>query len=107
MEDEYQRGDIFKKLTEVEQKLTPEEIIARGNVFEDFIKSKGWKYLSEWINRSIEFKRALLESYNARTIDEINDIRTSMSVYKLILNKPIEYIKKKNNLVEKIEKENK
>lgn len=100
MNDDYKRGDIFKIISDREKKITPEKIVEQGNAFEHFVKSDGWKFLTEWINTQLEYKRALLESYNAKSIEEINDIRTSIMVYKLILNKPYEFIKMKNDIVE-------
>lgn len=95
MEEEYKRGDMVNK--QIDEKLTPKEIIARGNAIEEMIKGDGWKYLKDWIDRKIaidtEYVCGLKSGEN-----ETMDLKVDRLLCKAILRKPIEFIEQRNKL---------
>jgi len=102
MEKKYQRGDAYRNEREV---MPPEQIIANGEAYEELIKNKGWILLNNWVEKFIDLNRKRLESIReTKTIEEVNDIRIVIDVYKWIMARPKECIDKKNKLLEDIKK---
>lgn len=95
MEEEYKRGDILNKQTD--KKLTPKEIMARGNASEEMIKSDGWKYLKDWINVKITLDTELICGFSSDE-NKTMDLKVDRLLCKAILRKPIEFIEQRNKL---------
>jgi len=102
MDNEYQKGDIFRNEREV---LTPEQIILIGELYEELTRNKGWKMLCEWVEKQITLqKERLIDMRQVKSIEEVNDIRRFIMAYKWIAGKPKECIDKKNKTLEEIKK---
>jgi len=95
MEEKYKRGDMVDK--QIDEKLTPKELISRGNASEEMIKGDGWKYLKDWINRKIALDTELICGFNSNE-NETMDLKVDRLLCKAILRKPIEFMEQRNKL---------
>ncbi len=78
------------------EKLTSEDIIKRGEAMDVLVQMEGWKYLRDWLNKTVDFYKESLFMLNNRDLDRIQEMRIQGNAYRNILNKPKEWIDDKN-----------
>jgi hypothetical protein len=79
-----------------DDKLTDDDIIMRGRAVETLIQMDGWKYLSDWLNKTVELYKESLFQLNNKDIERIQEMRIQGIAYRNIANKPKEWIDEKN-----------
>ena len=80
----------------VDEKLTSDEIVKRGEAMDVLIQMEGWKYLRDWLNKTVEIYKESLFMLNNKDLDSIQEMRIQGNAYRNVLNKPKEWIDKKN-----------
>ena len=83
----------------VDNKLTNEDIIRRGEAMDAIIQMDGWKYLRDWLNKTVELYKESLFQLNNKDIEKIQETRIQGIAYRNIANKPKEWIDEKNKLI--------
>jgi len=85
----------------VDEKLTSDEIVKRGEAMETVIQMDGWKYLRDWLSKTVDFYKESLFMLNNKDLERIQEMRIQGISYRNILNKPKEWIDDKNRLLNK------
>jgi len=83
------------------EKLTSEDIIKRGEAMDALVQMGGWKYLRDWLSKTVDFYKESLFMLNNKDMDRIQEMRIQGISYRNILNKPKEWIDDKNRLINK------
>ena len=85
----------------VDEKLSNDEIIKRGEAMDTLIQMDGWKYLRDWLSKTVDFYKESLFMLNNKDLERIQEMRIQGISYRNILNKPKEWIDDKNKLLNK------
>ena len=80
-------------------KLTNDDIINRGKAMDTLVQMDGWKYLRDWLNKTVELYKESLFQLNNKDIEKIQETRIQGIAYRNIANKPKEWIDEKNKLI--------
>lgn len=83
----------------VDNKLTNDDIINRGKAMDTLVQMEGWKYLRDWLNKTVELYKESLFQLNNKDIEKIQEMRIQGIAYRNIANKPKEWIDEKNKLI--------
>ena len=83
------------------EKLSTEDIIKRGEAIETVVQMEGWKYLRDWLTKTVDFYKESLFMLNNRDLEKIQEMRIQGISYRNIANKPKEWIDEKNRLINK------
>ena len=83
----------------VDIKLTNDDIVKRGEYMDSLIQMEGWKYLRDWLNKTVELYKESLFQLNNKDIEKIQEMRIQGIAYRNIANKPKEWIDEKNKLI--------
>ena len=83
------------------EKLTNEDIIKRGEAMDTVVQMEGWKYLRDWLSKTVDLYKESLFMLNNRDMENIQEMRIKGISYRNILNKPKEWIDDKNRLINK------
>jgi len=83
------------------EKLTSEDIVKRGEAMDVLIQMEGWKYIRDWLIKTVDFYKESLFMLNNKDLERIQEMRIQGISYRNILNKPKEWIDDKNRLINK------
>ena len=83
-------------MVDINEKLSVEDIIKRGEAMDTIIQMDGWKYLRDWLAKQVEFRKESLFLLSNKNIEDIQELRIQGIAYRNILNKPKEWIDEKN-----------
>ncbi len=85
----------------VDEKLTSDEIVKRGEAMDVIVQMEGWKYLRDWLTKTVDFYKESLFMLNNRDLEKIQEMRIQGITYRNILSKPKEWIDEKNRQLNK------
>jgi hypothetical protein len=83
----------------VENKLSDDDVINRGKAMDVLIQMDGWKYLRDWLSKTVELYKESLFQLNNNDLNRIQEMRIQGIAYRNIANKPKEWIDEKNKLI--------
>lgn len=96
---EYKRGEIFDVEQDRARKLS--KVVERGEAIEELVNSKGWRYITEFLQTLINNHKKNIESLILQRveIDKLTDVTITVKAYEFLLNLPQEFIRKKDEVL--------